>query len=127
RIRFSPSLRDENLRSLERIFEVNQRCVRELVYCVLMESGGHNERLSCEILQEGAWRKWPRSRRLPVLPGDSRQHPRRGGGKSKEGFLRRSSSHELDDPRGSLPGAASGFAFLNSCAHRDSRGQAATL
>ena len=57
----------------------------------------------------------------------SRQHPRRGGGKSKEGFLRRSSSHELDDPRGSLPGAASGFAFLNSWAHRYPREQAATL
>ena len=36
-----------------------------------------------------------------------------------------SSSRELDDPRGSLPGAASGFAFLNSCAHRDPREQAA--
>jgi hypothetical protein len=45
--------------------------------------------------------------------------------RAKEGFLRRSSSHELDDPRGSLPGAASGFAFLNSCAQRDPREQAA--
>jgi HAMP domain-containing protein len=43
---------------------------------------------------------------LPVLLRGARQDPRRGGGKSKEGFLRRSSSHELDDPRGSLPGAA---------------------
>src|ERR1700722_8542753 len=82
RIRFSPCLRGENLRILERIFEVNQRCVRESVYCVLIDNGGHNERLSCEVLKEGAWRKWPRSRRLPVLLRDACQHPRRGGGKS---------------------------------------------
>jgi hypothetical protein len=49
RIRFSPCLRGENLRILERIFEVNQGCVRESVYCVLIDSGGHNERLSGEI------------------------------------------------------------------------------
>ena len=49
-IRCSPCLWGENLRIVERIFEVNQRCVRGSVYCVLIDSGGHNERLSCEVL-----------------------------------------------------------------------------
>ena len=50
RIRLSPCLRGENLRILERSFEVNQRNVSRSVYCLLIDNGGHNERLSRKIL-----------------------------------------------------------------------------
>jgi len=109
-----------HLRILERIFEVNQRCAREPVYCALTEvevtMSGFRVSFFKKVLGGNGHEVDVCQYSFETLANTRAEAEER----AKKAFCE-DPSHELDDPRGSLPGAASGFAFPNSCAHRDSR------